>query len=593
MSLGRNPSICPESGPSTWTHATRSEQCASRAERRVLKKTKEMSHHDWDNQAASSADPTPARAEDTPAASAIPSPAGTLRQMLVIAGPSIVTMSSYAAMQFVDRLMVKEIGPEPWYVAAQGTAGITTWTLMTFCVGLTGVISSFVSQNLGAGKPERGAAYAWTSMWIGAGYWALIMLPAAVFAPQIFTIFGHADAVRQLEVEYAVIAMGGAVFTLAAKGIHNYFFGMHRPGVVMAAVVLANLTNIFANVVLIFGPEGLEVSQDSAAPIVWLASAGAWVAQTLGIEAMGLAGAALGTVIGTVVELGLPLLVFLGPASNRAYRTRAAWRPKAVCVRDVFRVGWPAGLMFVNELICWAYLMSFLVGRAEAVAVLAADGTPEQAEAASTMATTTGFIALQWMHLSFMPAVGFSIATQAMVGKAVGARALDHAARVSWLGVRLTMGYMGLCALLYVVMGEELTALFVNADTPREDAARMIRLGGHIMIAAAVFQLFDAIAITLSAALRGAGDTVWPGVATILLSWTCIVGFGNLLLVAAPGLGAIGPWVGASAYIVLLGIALWIRFVGGRWRTIRLVHDDTLHNLPPDEVLPAPGPEAI
>lgn len=91
------------------------------------------------------------------------------------------------------------------------------------------------------------------------------------------------------------------------------------------------------------------------------------------------------------------------------------------------------------------------------------------------------------------------------------------------------------------------------------------------MIAAAVFQLFDAIAITMSGALRGAGDTVWPGVVTIVLSWVCIVGGGHLAIALVPHWGSMGPWVGASAYIILLGVFLLARFLAGNWKRIDLL----------------------
>ncbi len=537
-----------------------------------------------------------APADDAPIPSTI---RGTLRQIAMIAAPSVVTMTSYSAMQFIDRMMVKEIGPEPKYIAAQGTAGITTWTLMTFCVGLTGVISSFVSQNLGAGKPERGAAYAWASMWISLAFWLMVMVPGALLARQFFGVFGHEPEVLALEVEYAAVAMGGAVFTLTSKGLHNYFFGLHKPAIVAVAVVLGNLTNVFANTVLIFGPEGLDLGArpDAWYGFVWPAltaftDTGAWVAQSLGLPAMGLAGAALGTVVGTVVEWAVPFVAFMSPGHHEKYKSRSSWRPAMLMFKDIARVGWPAGLMFLNELVLWNYMMAFLTPRAAVRAAEVAGQSAEVAQAAGTSATTTGFIALQWMHLSFMPAVGISIAMQAMVGKAVGAKRPDDAARTSWLGLGITIGYMGLCALVFVVFARPMIAFFVNTDTPPDEAERIIRLGVQIMIAAAVFQVFDAVAIIMSAVLRGAGDTVWPGVATVISSWVCIFGLGHLLLEVAPGIGGLSPWIGAAAYIIVFGLLLMVRFLGGKWRTMRLVHDDEIHNLPPDEMAPGTSPGA-
>lgn len=523
-----------------------------------------------------------------------------LRELFKIAAPSVATMSSYTAMQFVDKMMVARIGPEPDYVAAQSNAGILCWTLMTFCVGVTGVVSSFVSQNLGAGRADRGSAYAWAGMWIGIVYWAMVLVPAALLVPHFYGWI-HASTPRlvELEVAYAQVVIGGGVFTLMAKALHNYFFGLHRPGVVMVAVVGANAVNIFASMVMVFGAGGFPLGA-AAAGWAWawplfegVSAAAAWVAGVLGVEPMGIAGAAWGTVLANLIEFSIPLMVFLGPKMARKYATRRAWKPAAIYFLDLFRVGWPAGLMFINELICWSMLMIWLIpmgGKARA----AAQGlSPEAVNEAGVIANMTGWLALQWMHLAFMPTVGVSIATQAMVGKAIGAGRTDIAAKRTWLCVKVAVGYMGLCAVAFVVFREPLIALFINAETPADTRAELLRLGGWMLIGAAVFQVFDALAIITSAALRGAGDTVWPGVVTVILSWTLIVGVGLALIRLFPEWGAIGPWVGASLYISVLGLVLVTRFMGGKWKTLSLVRKDPTHNPPPvpeAEALANPGP---
>jgi MATE family, multidrug efflux pump len=505
-----------------------------------------------------------------------------MREMMIIAAPAVATMASYTIMQFFDRLMVKDIGPDPVYLAAHGNASIATWTLLTLGVGIIGIINSFVSQHLGARKPEKGAAFAWNALWFALIYWLVIMLPAAALAPTLMRAFGHEQALYELELQYAQIGMLGSIFTLNAKAVHNYFFGMHRPRVVMISAIIGNLTNIFFNALLIFGAAG--------PPEYWpLSDTIRSVATTLHMPQMGIAGAAVALVIGTAVEFLIPFVVFLGPRYAREFGTRHPWRFNRKVMRDILRVGWPAGFMFLNELACWAYLMSFLVGAAAERAARVAGASIEEINHAGTMATSAGFAALQWMHLSFMPAVGLSIATQALVGKAIGAGDPDGAAARAWLGLRIAMAYMGFCALVFVLFRRDLIAMFINPATPEADTATILAIGVQIMIAAAVFQVFDAIAITLSAALRGAGDTIWPGVAQIVLAWVLIVGLGHLLIEVAPTLGALGPWIGAAAYIIALGIILLWRFYGGKWRTMRLTHTDTLHNLPPDEIAPGPG----
>lgn len=475
-----------------------------------------------------------------------------LMEMLIIGAPTVVTMTSYTVMQFIDGMMVSRIEPaDPVYVAAQGNGGMFVWVAMAAMLGLLSIVNSFVSQNLGAGTPERGSAYAWSGLWLSAVA-SVLFIPYALALGPIFNAFHDDQQLVELETQYAHILIAGAFLTLGGRGLANYFFGMHKPGVVMFSVLLGNLINICANAVLIFG---------SAGPPEWTPFAGVFasIAQSLGIEGMGVRGAAIGTVIGTAFELAIPMLVFLGPRWNAKYKTRAAWKPSARAIKDLLRVGWPAGLMMGNELVCWGYLMAVLLP----LGGKAAGEDP-------VVHNTAGWIALRYMHVAFMPAIGLSIAVSAMVGKAMGMRRPDLAAARTWLGLKVTLGYMGLCALSFIVFRSEMIELFVPEDMGEDERLAVLRVGAMVMIAAAVFQLFDAMAIVMSAALRGAGDTVWPGIATIVLSWLLIVGGGHLMIEVAPSLGSIGPWIGAAAYIIALGLCMVWRFVGGRWKSLNL-----------------------
>lgn len=506
-----------------------------------------------------------------------------LREMMTIAIPSVATMTSYTIMAFVDKFMVKDIGEDPVYIAAQSNGSMFVWMFMAYVLGMNGVINSFVSQNLGAGKPERGAAYVWNGLWIGLLYFFVLMAPMYWLLPGFFAepwMFGKDAELASLSTDYAQIVLIGGVFVIGARSLHHYFYGMHRAKVVLVSAIVGNLTNVFMNLLLIFGETGMPV------PEGWLGSyiigpisePMAWLATSMGIEAMGLKGAAIGTVAGSAAEFVIPLILFLSPKYARLFGTRKAWRASAKCFKDLFRVGAAPGFMFINEMACWTILMVWLVPRGgEAVG-----DDP-------VLHNTVGWIALQYMHLSFMPAVGISIATQAMVGKAMGMGRPDIALARTMLAMKITLGYMGLCALCFVVFREQLIEVFINEGTSIEERTRLIEIGVLIMIAAAVFQVFDAVAITLTGALRGAGDTVWPGVLTVILSWVCIPGIGYALIKFVPQLGSIGPWIGASLYIIGLGIGLGFRFWGGKWKTMTLVDGDSEPDLDPfDDVMPDP-----
>ncbi len=484
----------------------------------------------------------PATAPEPPAAIQTP-----IRELLRIAGPTVATMTSYTVMQFTDKWLVSRLGPE--MVGAQGNGGLAAWVPQSLAMGAFTVINTYVSQNMGAGRPERGPAYAWNGLYLGL-LWYLLLLPYAFMLPWVFAKAGVEPHQAELAAQYGSILVFGSVLNLSTRAISQFFYGMHKASVVLVAGVAANVLNIFVSAILVFGdgptPDGLGLFGRVTGSI----------ASTLHIAPQGIAGSAHGTVIATALELAIPLFVFLGPTLNKRYATRAAWRPSWLHIRDIIKTGWAAGLMFGNEMICWGYFMVHLVssfGRVPASA---------------------GWIAHQYMSLSFMPAVGISVAATAIVGKYMGMGRPDIAQRRAWLSVAVAGAYMGTCALLFVIFRVPMVELFVEAGTPPQAAAELVRLGSLMIIAAAAFQVFDAAAMVLSGALRGAGDTVVPGVATVVASWVVIVGGGTAMVRFVPQLESIGPWVAAAAYIIILCAILLVRFLGGRWKSIKLLHGE-------------------
>lgn len=461
-----------------------------------------------------------------------------LVEMIGVAAPTIATMATYTVMQFADGLMVSRIQPpDPVYVSAQGNGGMWMWVAICFAVGLVGVVNTYVAQYLGRGQPRQGAAYAWAGIWFSAGFWVLL-LPYALLLPLLFEHgLGHTGKLLALESSYAQICLFGAIFVMVGRGVGQFFFGLHKAAIPLIAALVAVVANVVSNWVLIYG--------------------------NLGAPALGVNGAAYGTVIGSACELAVLLGVFLCPRYARTFGTRATWKPRLKPLKDIFRLGWPAGAMIVNEMICWGYLMTFLLPSAGKAA-------GESAE----MHNTVGWIALRYMHIAFMPAVGMSIALTAIIGRCMGMGRPDLAAKRTWLGLAVTVVYMGTCGLLMVIFREEAVGLFIDKGTDPALAARMIEIGGYVMIIASVFQVFDALGMAMTGALRGAGDTVWPGVASVTISWTVLVIGGHSMIHFFPDLGSIGPWIGAAGYIICLGIALFVRFMGGKWRTMTVIHHE-------------------
>lgn len=491
---------------------------------------------------------------------ALERPKSPLVEMLQIALPVVATMASFTTMQFFDKIMVSLIGPDPIYVGAQGNGGFISWVPISIAMGTLTIINTFVSQHLGAKSPEKGPAYFWAGLWLSLAYCLLILVPFALVLPWTFELARSSNiepaelakmiARDQMSVEYARVLLFGSVITLLARGIQQYFYGMHKPTVILIATVLGNITNLVLNTFFIYGP--VAPTTDVSILNQWFTFA-AGVSQTLGIPAMGVQGAAIATLCGTFVEAIIPFAFFLSPAFNRFYQTRHSWRPDFAKMKEVVRVGWPAGAMFGNEMICWGMFMVYQVGHF------------------GTHHSTAGWIAHQWMALSFMPSYGISIAITSQVGKFIGMQRPDLAQQRAWLGLRVAVAYMSFCAIVFFLFRTQLIEIFIHKDTPAAEKEEIIRIGAGFLIATAAFQFFDGFAMSLNGALRGAGDTKWPGILTLVLSWTVIVGGGWAFVFLAPGLSSLGPWIAAAGYITLLSVAFLWRFVKGDWKKIQLI----------------------
>src|SRR5438046_6200510 len=201
----------------------------------------------------------------------------------------------------------------------------------------------------------------------------------------------------------------------------------------------------------------------------------------------------------------------------------------------LLRVGIPSGLQVVADVLAWSAWGNI---------VMALFGTHAMAG--------TSFV-FRYMAVSFMPAFGISTAVTARVGRYIGRRQPDVAVQRDHLGFKVAAVYMLACAAVFIVFRWPLMYLFAG-DT------EVLAIGSMMLIFAGVYQLFDAMYIVYYGALRGAGDTFVPAVATAALNWSITVAGGYAIAYYAHNLGPAGPWYVATAYGIILGIWMYARF---------------------------------
>lgn len=175
------------------------------------------------------------------------------------------------------------------------------------------------------------------------------------------------------------------------------------------------------------------------------------------------------------------------------------------------------------------------------------------------------------VSVSFLPGHAVGEAAGVLVGQALGAGRPELGRQAFWQATRLATLIMSLLGLVFVLMPGPLVA----ASDPSADLAEQ---AVRLMVIAALFQVFDAVAMVAQGSLNGAGDTRFTLVAGVGCMWLVNLPLGWFFTLHL-GWGAVGAWLALTAEIVVFaGLVLW-RVLGRRWLDLgleRVAEDERL-----------------
>jgi MATE family multidrug resistance protein len=441
----------------------------------------------------------------------------SLKYMLKLAGPMIITTISFTIMQFVDRLMVSRLGTVA--LAAIVPAGLVSFLPASFLIGAMTSVTTFVSQSLGRGEKRDCSNYCWQGIYLGLVFFGVIVAVMWPSAPFIFRFLGHEPQVAAQEVIYLRIMLYAQVIAVFIWSCTQFFMGIHRPIITMYAALCAQVVNITFNYLLIFGK--------------------------FGFPKMGIAGAGWGTFMGIVVGAVIRMAVYLGKNLNAEFLSRQTMHPDIRKMVDLIKVGAAAGFELMINVALWGVILTFLIaplGR-------------------KAMAATSAVLA--WTNVSLMPLVGMERSLTAAIGKSIGADRKDVAIKQTNICFKVALGYSVIMGICFVAFRRTLMGLWSGDEM-------VVRLGIWILLCAAVYQIFQAARMVYSGSLKGAGDTVWLA-AVSAAGAGVILGLGGAASVYFfSSAGAIGPWIAGTCSILAVGLANRWRFKSNNWMKIDL-----------------------
>ena len=258
---------------------------------------------------------------------------GSLRELLYVSVPLMISSGSVSLMHALDRIFLTWSSKEA--LAAALPAGVLHWTILSLAFGTASYVNAFVAQYEGSDQRDRVADSVWQGVYFSIVA-SLVMLLFIPLAPLVFQLSGHDPRVQQLEIEYfSILFLGSGPLVLAAA-LSCFYSGRGQTKVIMVVNIVGALANAVVDYVLIFGK--------------------------FGFPEMGIRGAAMGTIFGSLVSVAMYSVDMIWGASGRSYKL---WPPQPFnnrLFRRLLRFGLPSGANLFMDLACFTLFVQ-VVGR--------------------------------------------------------------------------------------------------------------------------------------------------------------------------------------------------------------------------------------
>lgn len=455
---------------------------------------------------------------------------GTLRPMLRLAAPVLVEQFLLMLVGFSDTILTGHY-LEQQHLAAMNLIAYLLWLsfgiFATVAIGSTAMVARFV----GAGDWHSARRVTNQAFLVGAVLAGGVTLLGMALAPGL-------PKLMQLEGEAARLAT-----------VYLWFLVPVLPMVMIEAVGVACLRgagDMLSGLLVMFSTNAVNIA------VSWALVLGPGPIPKLGWE-----GIAVGTACGHTFGALLVVAMMARGRSGLAVRWPMLG-PDRDLIRRLLRVGVPGGMDTLLIIFCHLWFVSVINRLGDLAA--AAHG-----------------VAIRIESLAFLSGTAFQVAATTMSGQYLGARDHHKAGRSVLLACLVGGGVMSAAGLIFFVVPLPLARLFVRTDQldVALTAVPLLRIVAVGMPALAV-------AMILNGALRGAGDTRWPllfsligfiGVRIPLAYWLafeCLSMFGATWTLGGWSLGVVGAWYAMLVDLHVRAVLVLYRFFHGGWKRVEV-----------------------
>lgn len=438
-----------------------------------------------------------------------------LASIIAIALPAVGEMSLNTLLGVADTLMISHfIGVKA--LSAVGNANQIVFTLIFIFSSFNTGATAMISRAYGEKDYRKLNSIAAQSVSVNLIIGIIVTILALLFAGQIIGIYDISKEVFQLALEYFYIIIFGMPFMFLSFSCAAILRGSGNTITPMLITGIANVINIIGNYILItgFGP----------------------------FPKMGIAGAAWSTTISRLIAV----ILYTNILFIKKNRVRIKTKYMKI-TKDILKPLW--NLSYPGAIEQALMQISFVI---VGVIVSKLDTNSEAAFR----------ILLNIESISFMPAVGLSIAAATLVGKALGENNIEKASDTGYTASALGIIWGIFMGGVFFIFPKQLLGIF----TPDN---KIILLSLTTMYFLGFNQPLLNFMIVMSGALRGAGDTRSVMIIVFLRLWSMFVPLTYLFIIVL-NKGVAGVWYAEIMSFLVFCIVIFMRFKSKKWTQIRI-----------------------
>ncbi|WP_244273522.1 MULTISPECIES: MATE family efflux transporter [Eubacteriales] len=445
----------------------------------------------------------------------VPDERTVLKTTLNIAWPSILESFLISLVGMVDTVMVSSLGS--YAIAAVGLTTQPKFIALAVFMSLNVAISAIVARRRGEGDRDSANRVLVQALIISVALTVVISVVTVIWADPIIRLCGSAPDTHDAAVGYLRIIQGGMIFNVLSMVINAAQRGCGNTKIAMRTNLVSNGVNIVLNYLLIGG--------------------------NLGFPKLGVQGAAIATVAGTICACVMSFISVMHPGQFLSIQDFFSLKFDRRNLSAIVNIGSStlAEQVFLR--------IGFLV-----YAVLVAK--------LGTTAFAAHQIGMNIMNISFSFGDGLSVAAIALVGRSLGENRRDMAKIYGGVCQRMGVLFSAAISVVCIALGTPIFMLFSREE-------EILRYGEMIMVIMAVITFMQVAQVVFSGCLRGAGDTKFTAVVSLISVTFIRPGLGYLFCYPL-NMGLFGAWLGLAVDQLARFLLTYMRFHSGKWMHFKI-----------------------